>query len=103
MVPKGSANIDRVKSIFLAAIEIPSWEQREAYLNRECENDTELRKRVEALLLAHEEAGGFLKPSILGANITPQQSTLIEQPGSVIDRYKLLEKIGEGDGRCLHG
>ena len=96
MIPKGSANIDHVKSIFLAAIELTSVEEREAYLNRECGNDTELRNRIESLLRAHEEAGGFLKPSILGASITPKQVTLVEQPGSVIDRYKLLEKIGEG-------
>jgi serine/threonine-protein kinase len=44
---------DRIKAIFLAALETPI-EQRPAYLERTCGSDPEVRRRVEALLRAHE-------------------------------------------------
>jgi serine/threonine protein kinase len=57
-----------VKSIFDAAAEIAAPEERAAYLERCCGGDPELRKRVEALLRALDEAGSFLEaPPDLGA------------------------------------
>jgi serine/threonine-protein kinase len=48
------------EKLFAAAIELqPS--QRRAYLWAACANDPELRKKVESLVRAHEEAGGFLR------------------------------------------
>ena len=53
--------VDRSISIFLEALEKNSPEQRVAFLNEACGNDSELRKRVEILLSAHEDAGSFLE------------------------------------------
>ena len=47
----------RVKSLFLDASDLPSPEERAAYLDRECGDEPELRARVEALLAAEERAG----------------------------------------------
>ena len=56
----------------------------------------QLRGRVEALLLAHSDAGDFLGgQSPAGINATIDQP-ITERPGTVIGRYKLLEQIGEG-------
>jgi hypothetical protein len=47
-----------VKSIF---DEAASREERAVYLERACGGDADLRKKVDALLLALEEAGSFLE------------------------------------------
>ncbi len=42
-----------VKSIFLAALNLASSEERAAYLNRACGDNAELRRQIEELLAAH--------------------------------------------------
>ncbi|MBC8875995.1 MAG: protein kinase [Planctomycetes bacterium] len=54
-----------VESMFLAALEKESPEERSAYLDEVCGDNAELRERVFALLNAHEAAGSFLgKPPV---------------------------------------
>lgn len=48
------------ESIFLAALEKETLEARTAYLTETCGTDSALRKEVDALLDAHENAGSFL-------------------------------------------
>jgi hypothetical protein len=50
-------NID---SIFGAAVEITSEEERDLFLQEACGSNVELRDRVERLLRAHAAASGFL-------------------------------------------
>ena len=50
----------RLKELFLAASEMPPGDERAALLDRECGIDVELRRRLEVLLRAHDESGGFL-------------------------------------------
>jgi serine/threonine-protein kinase len=52
-----------VKSIFDEAVEFASPEERAAYLERCCDGQPELRKKVDALLRALDEAGSFLEAS----------------------------------------
>jgi WD40 repeat protein/serine/threonine protein kinase len=85
-----------MQEIFLAALERPRPEDREAYLDRVCGADHELRRQVNLLLKAHYEAGSVLGPGSgaraqIGAHPTPA-----EAPGTVIGPYKLMEQIGEG-------
>ncbi len=94
-----SPSPQREEELFAAALALPAAE-RAGYLERECGGDSERRRRVEALLHAHETIGGFLeKPAEAGlpeaahaaASKAPEQVL-----GTKIGRYKLLEKIGEG-------
>src|SRR5262249_28694910 len=59
--------------------------------------NVELRRRIEALLQAHDDAGGFLQNP--GTSPNPG-ATIGQSPhealGAAIGPYKLLEKIGEG-------
>jgi serine/threonine protein kinase/tetratricopeptide (TPR) repeat protein len=90
---------DSAYTIFNNALELSDAAARALYLNEACGIDAALRERLEKLLQAHDEAGGFfsqpLKP-------TPIESTAVTAPvtmekvGAVIGRYKLLEQIGEG-------
>src|SRR5262245_51040347 len=80
-------------SLFAAALEKPSVEERAAFLTRACAGDARLRRRVEALLRAHAEPD-----EILDRLLTPtvDETPLTERPGSCIGPYKLLQEIGEG-------
>ena len=94
-------NTDRdklVKEIFADALEKANAAERAAYLAQACGNNAQLRQQVEALLQAHEKAGGFLDEP---AAALPGHTIVIstpptEKPGDRIGRYKLREKIGEG-------
>ena len=84
------------KSLFFEALD-RSEEERSAYLQSACGKDAELFARVWELLTAHEKAGRFLSGDVRDSfsRITAADA-LAEGPGTVLGRYKLLEKIGEG-------
>ncbi len=86
----------QIETIYHAALEKQTEAERRSYLDLACGGDSELRTAVEGLLKAHEGAGNFLEVPPLGADVTLDTSGLIEGPGTVIGRYKLLEQIGEG-------
>ena len=50
------------ETIFVAALEKSTPAERAAYLDGACGVDSELRRRVEALLRAHEQSGDLLDP-----------------------------------------
>jgi hypothetical protein len=91
---------DSALTVFNNALELSDPAARALYLTKVCELDTTLRLRVEKLLAAHDEAGGFFSQPLKRTTSDPSASPIIslpmEKPGDVIGRYKLLEKIGEG-------
>ncbi len=71
--------------------------ERAAFLDEVCRGEPELRQQLETLLLSHAEAGAFLEDAAATEIGPPREDApLLEQAGSVIGRYKLLQKIGEG-------
>ena len=52
------------ETIFVAALEKATPAERAAYLDAACAGDPELRRRVEALLRAHEQSGDLLDPPL---------------------------------------
>src|SRR5262245_20843823 len=85
------------KAIFDAAVEIMSAAERQVYLDKACGQRPELRKRIEALLRAYEQAGSFLEsPAAPPDILLTVEEAVAERPGAQIDPYKLLEQIGEG-------
>src|SRR5690242_7228849 len=86
--------IPSVETLLCEALELPSAEQRKAYLDKACGGDQALRREVETLLSAHDRAGDFLNPATAAATIDLCRVT--EGPGTIIGPYKLLEQIGEG-------
>jgi serine/threonine protein kinase/tetratricopeptide (TPR) repeat protein len=83
------------EKIFYQALDKPS-KKREAFLNEACGDDKELYRRLEALLKVNDLKDGFLKSPILDPQLTLDSPSNIEEPGAIIGRYKLLERIGEG-------
>jgi len=82
--------------IFKKAIKLKTPAKRESYIKKVCGEDTKLLDRLKILLKAHEQSESFLESPPLAANVTLDDSPLTEGPGTIIGRYKLLEKIGEG-------
>ena len=87
---------DHIESVFAAALQQPSPQERVAFLNQACADNPILRGRVEALLKAHDHAGSFLQDQPARPQGTEHYETVAERPGSVIGPYKLMERIGEG-------
>jgi eukaryotic-like serine/threonine-protein kinase len=85
------------REIFSAALERSTPEDRAAFLDEVCGADTALRRRIESLLARHFEPESFMKGPAIGEKPTIlTQPPPAEQPGLLIARYKLLEKLGEG-------
>lgn len=112
------------ESIFFAALEKGTPEERVAYLDAACGDDANLRQRVERLLAAHPQVGSFLESPVQGEVDAVEARTIppsadfrsledfgnlpglvettsyrspSERVGSVIaGRYKLLETLGQG-------
>jgi WD40 repeat protein/serine/threonine protein kinase len=87
------------ETLFHLALEKPASE-RAAFLEQACGGDDDLRRRVAALLHAHDNPGSFLGQPPLAAGPlggeAPAPATAGEVPGSRIGPYKLLQRIGEG-------
>src|SRR5262245_22562478 len=94
-------NGTREEVLFTLALEQPA-DRRGAFLDAVCAGDAALRRRVEALLAAHQDPDPRLAEP--AANLLPRpqvdlptvESRPTEAAGQKIGRYKLLEKIGEG-------
>ena len=84
--------VERIKQIFSQALEKAAGPERDAFLAEVCQGDSELGSQVQSLLLADDQAGAFLGKTML----VPASDFMIEPSGTVIGRYKLLQRIGEG-------
>ena len=51
---------EREIAVFTEALKLPV-RQRDAFLERSCAGDQELRRKVEALLKAHDRLGNFME------------------------------------------
>jgi eukaryotic-like serine/threonine-protein kinase len=110
-----SVDARRVQAAFLAALEAANADEQSAILERECAADAELRRRVEALLIAHRDPASILqRPAIApawsvaeqgqrSAEATQCQAALgflepATRAGSLgrIGHYEILEVIGRG-------
>jgi tetratricopeptide (TPR) repeat protein/serine/threonine protein kinase len=101
------------RAIFEEALQRATPDERSKYLDEACAGDDALRRRVEALLQSHEQAGSFMgipvPERLVGKFAVTQDSApsgaptaTLDQPNSeaagtvIAGRYKLLEEIGEG-------
>ncbi|MFC1765299.1 protein kinase [Planctomycetota bacterium] len=87
---------DNEEIIFHKALKIDSPSERTAFLESTCVGHPELLARVKILLQASGPQGDLFDVALLDPGLTLDSSRLPEGPGTVVGRYKLLEKIGEG-------
>ncbi|MBN2314508.1 MAG: tetratricopeptide repeat protein [Sedimentisphaerales bacterium] len=86
---------EKIREIFSQALEKTDPRERLEFLEDACGEDQTLRDKVKALIALHGQVGDFLEsPPFIDS---PSFDNLPEEPlGTIISRYKLLEKIGEG-------
>jgi serine/threonine protein kinase/tetratricopeptide (TPR) repeat protein len=85
-----------MQEIFLTAAERRRAEDRQAYLDQACAGDDEMRRQVDLLLKAHQEAGSVPGARAEERDQTSADGTVTEAVGVLIGPYKFLEQIGEG-------
>ena len=96
-------NIDRFKRLeefFDAAVALPP-EQRHAYLDQACGDDTDLLALVERILQRIGDDTGLLRAEVTGESgtldmPTPGDVAPTLSPGDRVGRYVIREAIGEG-------
>src|SRR5689334_11969672 len=92
---------EREESLFDAALQLSDAAERAAYLKKACGEDEPLRKRVESLILAHEQASGFLNHP---PDITAQKTVITASPAPLtlpstlryFGDYELQDEIARG-------
>ncbi len=84
-----------LKAIFSDAISKATSEDLKTFLDEVCGADGQLRSEIESLVAAHRQAGAFLH-GLLEDQPSAGEPPVREGPGTLVGRYKLLEKIGEG-------
>ena len=91
----------RVNDLFLKAQEIVDESARADFLDSQCQGDAGLRGSIESMLRDSELASDFFqKPHGIHDAVADMAATttrsLYAPEGTIIDRYKLLQRIGEG-------
>jgi hypothetical protein len=85
------------EEIFHAASQFSLPAEQAAYLTHACGTDAGLRDRIDKLLQIEAAAIEFFKPTHTDfGNLKQPAANPSEGAGTVIGRYKLREKIGEG-------
>jgi eukaryotic-like serine/threonine-protein kinase len=82
--------------IVAEALEKSTDQERTAYLESVCGDDPQTRAEIESLLQQENDLSDFLEKTVHELDITADNLSVMEGPGTVIDRYELLERIGEG-------
>ena len=83
------------EAIFKAACKIKSARDRADYLRDMCEGNDSLHQRMISLLRIFDEDENFLEPN-WSVEHQAFDFPSVEPAGTLINRYKLLEPIGEG-------
>src|SRR5688572_13367602 len=90
----------QLDSLFHAALE-RAPEERAAFLNEACTGDQQLRKEVEALITASEQAGSFIEEPALemeAKSLAGEQGdgAAEQMVGETIGHYRLISLLGSG-------
>ena len=89
---------NKLEKLFLAALEIPA-EDRRAFIDNNCNGETQLKEKLHALLSSDEQAdsGDFLEKTAVeleAENLS--EAARDSRIGRLIGNYKILEKISAG-------
>src|SRR5437762_9189815 len=90
------ARLQTIEEIFYAALD-QEPDQISAFLDKACEGDEVLRRKVEALLASRQRVGSFIETSAVGIAtriIENGQADLLV--GQTFGHYKLSKRIGSG-------
>jgi len=87
---------EKILHIFQASLEVDE-DNRNAFLDRECEGDAELQREVEALLAYDERAGKFIEsPAFEEARELIVDDDPSDLTMEAVGPFKILKKLGSG-------
>ena len=95
MSESDSKNWQRVKEVFEGALE-RDGDERQAFLDRECSDDPDLRAEVESLLRSYEVAGSFMEAPAVAHAADSLGAGQKLNPGQRVKHYEIVNLIGEG-------
>ena len=70
----------RVKELFVLALDLPDSQARQAFLDRECGTDSDLRQRLEVLLQAHDDPASALDRPLAAIDPGEAGTTISHKP-----------------------
>lgn len=85
--------------VFSNAIEFPSPDDQDRFIDHVCRGDSEQQLRIKSLLGTHrrmQEQGGVSVFERASDQLNQLSAGIEPQPGTMLDRYRLVEKLGEG-------
>ena len=86
----------QLDTVFQSALQL-NPAKRSAFLDDACVNDDSLRREVEALLTAHDEAGSFIESPAIQVEARKLSMDQRESAvGQTIGHYKIISSFGEG-------
>ena len=89
----------QIEQLYHEALEREA-DRRAAFLDEACADDATLRREVEALLAANDQAGGFLDEHALtveAKEFAAEYASLLETPAiQHFGHYQILSKLGAG-------
>ena len=75
----------------------PRGRDRSKFISSACADDSELRREVESLLLAHEQAGSFIaEPALRSAAKVARQGSSKSLIGATLAHYRIESILGAG-------
>src|SRR5687768_12457178 len=86
---------ENMKEIFHAAVVLPA-DERAAYLDKACDDNSALRAAVESLLKSNEETSNFLDTPVYEAAAEILGRGVELKPGQMVSHYRILSLLGEG-------
>ena len=92
------------ESLFVAALELSTEDERNAFLDSACAGDSDMRQRIERLLGAHLKTLGILDQPAAGprwsdvtaGTVSPKLAEPDDVGTVIAGRYTLLEELGAG-------
>ena len=88
--------LQTIEEIFHAALDCEP-DQLSAFLDKTCSDDAVLRRKVEALLASHRQAGSFIETPVAALNTSIIENGLTDSlVDQTIGHYKILKRIGAG-------
>src|SRR5437588_1467408 len=88
--------LQKIDQVFQSALDLAPG-RRAIFLDDACASDSELRREVESLLKAHQDAGDFIEDSAsdVAAKLLAEKQTLV-RPGQVVGQYLVEALLGAG-------
>ena len=87
---------ERLKPLYHAALEMPE-EERGKFISSACAHDDQVRKELEALLKANDQATGFLDSPIFGLrDLFPKRPNPFSVGALILDRFRIVRHLGTG-------